>query len=822
METFLRDLSNGVRALLKAPGFAAVAILSLAIGIGANSAIFSVTNALLLRPLPYKDADRLVILWSRSPGLNVPQDWFSPGQYLDIKNENSVFEETCISIGGSFNITGIAGQATPEHIDGARVSSTFFSLLGATAMAGRLFLPEEDQPGKPPVVILSNGFWQRHFGADQEIIGRTLTLNGNPFTIVGVMPAGFSLSKEVMPAVNGIQNAEVLVPLPLSENARTNRGNEDFNIFARLKPGLSIREAQSEMDVIAERMKQQYPANYPPNGGLTISVVPLLEQVVGDVSLALKVLFGAVGFVLLIACANVANLLLSRASVRQKEIAIRAALGATRLRLVRQLLTESLLLALVGGFAGVAVASFTVKALRVLGQDSIPRLSEVRLDARVIAFTFAVAAATGIIFGLAPALRASRVDLNEALKEGGRSSGSGASSRASRRTRRILVVSEVALSLVLLIGASLLVRSYRHIGKSHPGFDPHNVLSFRIALPAAKYPNPDSIVSFFRRANERLNGLPGIESAAMTYSLPMSTVALAWEPIVVEGYVPRDSQPSIISNVRIVSPDYFRTMRVRLMNGRLFDEHDTKGGLETVIVDEAVAERFWPGEDPIGRRLQRANSDSWRTVVGVVSDAKQFSAEKEPPITVYFPFEQYVARNMFMVIRTTADPAAMVTAITAEIQTLDADMPVFDVNTMDQRLYDSLSSRRFAMLLLGAFALIALALGGVGIYGVIAYSVNQRTHEMGIRLALGARPGSILGMVVRQALALTAAGIAIGLGSAFALTRVMSTLLYGINATDAFTFITTPLLLGTIAIIASYVPARRASKLDPMIALRYA
>jgi putative ABC transport system permease protein len=410
------------------------------------------------------------------------------------------------------------------------------------------------------------------------------------------------------------------------------------------------------------------------------------------------------------------------------------------------------------------------------------------------------------------------VDLNEALKEGGR--GSGSASIGSHRTGKLLVVSEVALSLILLIGASLLIRSYRQIGNSYPGFDPHNVLSFRIALPPARYPTPDSIVSFFRRTNEKLNAVPQIESAAMTYSLPMSTVALAWEPIVVEGYAPKNSQDSIISNVRIISPDYFKTMRVPLIRGRLFDEHDTKGARETVIVDEAVAERFWPNEDAIGKRLRRNGSDSWRTVVGVVSDAKQYSAEKEPPITVYFPFEQYVARNMFLVIRTTQEPEAMVASIAQEIQSIDPDMPVFDLNTMDQRLYESLASRRFAMLLLGVFALIALALGGIGIYGVMAYSVNQRTHEMGVRLALGAQPSSILRLVVQQTLVLTATGIAIGLTAGLALTRVMSTLLYGVSSYDALTFITAPLVLGTIALLAGYIPARRAAKLDPMLALR--
>ncbi|HSO74371.1 MAG TPA: ABC transporter permease, partial [Blastocatellia bacterium] len=635
-----------------------------------------------------------------------------------------------------------------------------------------------------------------------------------------VMSPDFSWNKEVMPAVNGIERADLLLPLPMSESARSNRGNEDFNIFARLQPGISVAQAQAETDVIAIRMKEQYPANYPPEGGLTISVVPLLDPVVGDIGDAIPVLFGAVGFVLLIACANVANLLLARAASRRKEIAIRTAVGADRVRIVRQLLTESVLLALMGGGLGLGIAVLAVKALRVFGPDNIPRLDEVGVDGRVMAFTFFVSLMAGVVFGLAPALRATRVDLHETLKEGGRSSDVGGAGRGHLQPRKLLVISEVALSLVLLIGAGLLIRSYRHILNSNQGFNPHNVLSMRLLLPAARYPNAESITTFHKRAGERIKALPGVESVAATYSLPMSTVALAWEPIVIEGYTPRTAHESIISNVRIVGQEYFRTMGVPLVEGRLFDDRDRKGEPETVIVDEALAERFWPNETPIGKRMKRGGSDTWRTVVGVISDAKEYSSEKEPPIAVYYPFEQIAARNIYLVVRTASDPNQMAGAATKEIQTVDPELAVFDVSSMEERLNDSLARRRFSMLLLGGFAAVALMLAAIGIYGVMSYSVNQRTHEIGIRMALGAQRTSILRLVIQQAMILVSVGIAIGLAGAFALTRVMSSLLYGVSATDRFTFIAVAVVLGGTALLASYVPALKATKVEPMVALR--
>ncbi|MBS1788095.1 MAG: ABC transporter permease [Acidobacteria bacterium] len=817
MKTFWQDLSFGLRGLRKAPGFALVAIGSLALGIAANSAVFSVMNALLLRPLAYPDADRLVILWSRSPGLQVEQDWFSPGQYQDVKTQNHVFEQTAITIGASFNLTG---QGVPEHIDGARVSSSFFPLFRVNAKLGRVFTEEEDVPGKAPSVILSHSFWQRRYGADSAVIGQSLILNGNSYAIIGVMSPEFTLTNEVMPAVNAIGRADVLLPLPMNEAARANRGNEDFNIFGKLKPGVSRAQAQADMDLIAARMRQDFPQNYPSNGGLTISVVPLLEQVVGDVGSTLPILMSAVGFVLLIACVNVANLLLVRAAVRQKEIAVRLAVGASRWRVIRQLLTESVLLASVGGVLGLGLAFATVRALRTFGPQNIPRLSEVGIDWRVAVFTTLVVLLTGIVFGLVPALRASRVDLHDTLKDGGRSA-SGASGHTTQRLRKLLVVAEIALSLVLLVCAGLLIRSYQRILSSHPGFDPRNVVAMRMALPQAKAPTPEAIISFYQRVTDRLRSVSGVEAAGVSYSLPMSTVAFAWDPITVEGYVPRAVGEKIMANIRIISPDYFRAMRVPLVQGRFFDERDKRGEPDAVIINEALAERFWPNQTPLGKRLRMTRKEPWTTVVGVIRDARQFSTEKEPPISVYFPFEQSLTRNMHLVVRTKSDPVAMTAGIVKEIQAVDPEMPAFDVATMEQRMSDFLARRRFAMILLGVFAGIAILLAAVGIYGVMSYSVNQRTHEIGVRVALGATSRDVLRLILRQGLTLALVGAGSGLIAAFALTRFLATMLFGIHAKDPLTFISVALLLIAVALFACWIPARRATKVDPMVALRY-
>jgi len=819
METWWQDLRHGLRVLASQPAFAAVAVASLALGIGANTAIFSVTNALLLRPLPYDDAERISILWQRSPGLGVQQDWFSTGQYLDIRADNQVFTDVAATIGASFNLTG---TGVPERIDGARVSASLFPLFGAKAAAGRVFTAEDDTPGKPPVVILSNGFWKRRFGSDPSVVGRSLTLNGNTFTIVGVMAADFVFNKEIMPAVNGIQNVDLLLPLPLPETARANRGGEDFNIFAKLRPGVTLEKAQSDMSVLAGRMKRDYPQNYPPNGGLTISVVPLINQVVGDVRLALYVLLGAVGLVLLIACGNVANLLLSRGAVRAKEMAIRAAVGASRERIVRQLLTEAVLLSALGGLLGLLLAVAAVNVLGQFGSARIPRLDEIAIDGRVLAFTFGISLFTGIVFGLVPALRASRLDLNDVLREGGRSGvGTSAFGLGHQQLRKLLISAEIALSLVLLIGAGLLIRSYQRITSANPGFDPQNVLSFRVALPGFKYKSPDEVIAFYKRLEDRLAALPGVQHVGSNYLLPLSSVALAWEPITVDGYVPKAAgEDLIIASSGYVNPDYFKAMGMPLLKGRYFDDRDVRGAPDVAIVDDKLAERFWPNEDPIGKRMRRGDQGPWRTVIGVVADTKEYEVDGEPPITAFYPNRQLGVGTRYIVVKTRSDPTALVSAVTREVQALDADLPVYDIASMEERLLDSLARRRFSMLLLVVFAGCASLLAAIGIYGVVSFWVSQRTRELGIRAALGARQTDIMQLVMRQVVVLVAIGITVGLAAAFGLTRVMASLLFGVSATDAVTYVLLAVVLGIVALVATWVPARRAAGVPPIIALR--
>ena len=821
MDAWLDDLRHAVRVLLKSPAFTLAAVVSLTIGIGANTAVFSVANALLLRPLPYPDASRLGIVWQRSPGLGVAQDWLSTGQYLDLAEESTLFEGTAAAIGASVNLTG---DAEPERVDGVQVTSSFFPLLGARAALGRVFESGDDAPGGESIVVLTHGFWERRFGADPSIVGKAIVLNGNPFTVVGVMSSDFVFGKEVMPAVNGIQRTDLLLPLRFPASARTNRNGEDYNVFVRLARGATFAAAQEQLDAVAARMKADYPEFYPAGGGLTLDVVPLRSQVVGDVRLALWVLLGSVGLVLLIACGNVANLLLSRASVREREIAVRAAVGAGRRRILRHLLTEALVLALVSGVAGVGFALVLIDVIRALGAANVPLVGQVRLDLPVLAFTVVISLLTPLVFGLTPALRATGVDPAGILRGGGRGSAPGSALGLRHGgLRRLLTAGEIALSVVLLIGAGLLVRSYGRITRANPGFDARNVLSFRLSLPGSRYRTPESIALFYDQLARRLQALPGVESVGSNYQLPLSSVALAWEPIEIDGYEPRAAgDDRIITSSAYVSPAYFETMGIPLAHGRSFDDKDDREAPPVVIVDDRLAARFWPGESALGKRLRQGSDGPWRTVVGVVSNVREYELEAQPPITAWFPVAQYAIRSRFIVVRSAVSvPAAgLMAGVTGEIRALDPDLPAYDVATMEQRLGDSLARRRLSMSLLAGFAAFALILSTIGTYSVIAYWVERRRQEVGIRMALGAGRGDVLRLLGREFAWIVGSGLAVGLLGAFALTRVMAGLLFGVTALDPSTFAAVPLVLGGVAALATYVPARRAVRVDPGLALR--
>jgi predicted permease len=814
MGNLIQDLRYGVRMLTKNPGLTLVIVLSLAIGIGANTAIFSVTSALLLKPLPYPHADRLAILWLRSPGIGIPQDWPSPGQYHDIKTQNHVFEETAIAIGGSYTLTGLT-QAT--KVDGIEASSSLLNMLGAKPLMGRVFLPEEDVPGKPDSIVLSYGLWKQAFGGDPNILGRNVTLEGKPRAVVGVLRQDFTLNHEVIPIVGGIDKAEIFLPLALDAKEEMDYGSENFNVLARVKPNVTMQQAQADIDIIAARLRVE--KHRDPT--FTISVVPLMEQVVGSTRNSILILLGAVALVLLIACANVANLLLSRASGRQKEIAVRTALGAGRGRVVMQLLTESVLLSVLGGAAGLILSAWSLYLVRAIHPGNIPRMDEIGMDYRVLVFTLAISILTGVVFGLAPAFRASRVDLNSALKAGGRSSRSGGGLSVKHdKLRGALVIAELAVSLTLLAGAGLLIRSFARLISVPPGFNTDHVISMRIPTEGQKYQDRAPRIQFQQNLAERVKNLPGITAQGEISSLPL-TPSVGWGGIDIEGYVPPANQPELQVDQRVVTQDYFRTMQIPLVSGRFFSGSDEGNSQPVAIVDQKMADRFWPRGDAVGKRVRQGEHDTWKTIAGVVGVVKEYGLDTDTRMVVYFPNTQRGAGSMFLVARTTGDPAKMTDAIIEQVHALDPDIPVYDIATMQQRFHDSLARQRFATAMLGAFAGFALVLAAVGVYGVMSFLVTQGTPDIAIRMALGAQRSSILSLVFQQGMALALIGIAAGMIGALVLTRLMASLLFNVSATDPLTFAGVALLLLFAAISACYFPARRAMRVDPMVALRY-
>jgi predicted permease len=814
----VRDLRHGLRTLARTPGFALAALASLAIGIGANTTIFSVVNALLLRPVPYRDADRLVILWNRSPGLNITEDWFSTAQFFDIKEGHGGFDQLAMAIGALVTLTS---DGEPERVGAVRVSSSLLPMLGVVPSDGRLFTPDDDAPGRTTTAILTHGMWVRRYGASPDVVGRSLTLNGQPVRIVGILPASFSLPREIVPLLYGGDITEVFLSLPLNAAAPRTRNREDYNIIGRLRAGVSVGQAQAEMDTITARLRRDHPDVYPPNGGLTFSVVPLLEQAVGTVRVRLYVLLGAVGLVLLVACANVANLLLARAIARQKEFALRAALGAGRGRVVRQLLAESLLLALAGGALGVVLAYWGLSGVRALGPRSIPRLAEIAIDGRVLAFTLLVSAGSGLLFGLAPALRISRIDLTAALKQAGQGAGDSTWGRG-HATRRLLVVSELALSVLLLIGAGLLIRSFANLQSVDPGFNPRGVLTFGLQLNGRQYNGPQPVLAAYRQIWERLDRLPGVRASGGASDLPL-TDSPAWTPISIEGRTPPPGEKFINADMRVVAGRYFETMEIPLRRGRLFNDQDISGHPGVVLVDDRMAREYWPNQDPIGKRLRRGGAESdapWLTVVGVVGRVKHESLDSDPRIAFYLPHGQAPARALSVVARTSTDPAQLVAAVTQAIREVDAALPVYAVRTMEANLDRSLARHRFSVVLLGVFAAIALMLAAVGTYGVMAYVVGQSTREIGIRIALGAGRGRVMGLVLGQGLLLAATGVAVGLVGAFWLSQFVRTLLFEVEAHDPLTFAAVPGVLLVVAATACLVPALRATRVDPAVVLR--
>ena len=803
MASISRDIQYSVRSIIKRPGFSVVAIITLALGIGANSAIFSVVNGILWRPLPYSDPQQLVVPWENHQARGGPaREWFSPPDFADWRDQNKVFSH--LSAYNDWAPT-LTGREEPEPLVGASVSHDMFSLLGAAPILGRSFLPEEDQPKAPNVVVLSNELWQRRFNSDRNIVGKTISLNQDSYQVVGVMPARFSF-----PVIPGVQLWRTLQP---TLNPGCQRGCYVLRAIARLKPGVAIAAAQADLNTVASRLAVNYPDT---NSKVGATLVPFQEQLVGNIRRPLLVLLAAVGFVLLIACANVANLMLARAATREREIALRSALGASRIRLIRQLLTESAVLAIAGGTIGIGVAYWLLRLLLSLSPPGTPGLDQIGIDRYVLGFTLLIAALTGLIFGLAPALQLSKLELNRSLKDTGKGT---LGSLRGGRLRAALVVSEMALALILLIGAGLLMKSFLLLQRVDPGFNPDHLVTLRLVLNRTPYPNNPQVVNFYSQLLDRVKSTPGVQSAATISTLPLSGNDTDAN-FLIEGrpQPPPNEEPSAWFN--IVSPDYFQTMQLRVVKGRTFAETDNDKSPLVVIISETMARKYWPNEDPLGKRIGRG-PDRWREIVGIVRDVKHFALDAGTPPTMYFPMLQVPARGMNLVVRTTGDPLSLAPALRAQVWAGDRNLAISNLGTMSDLVSSSIAQQKFILILLACFAALALLLASVGIYGVMSYSVAQRTQEIGIRMALGAKVGDILRLVFRRGMTLTLIGVVVGMILAFALTRLMTSLLFGVTPTDATTFATVAFGLILVALAACLIPARRATKVDPLVALRY-
>ena len=804
MKNVWQDVRYGARSLLKKPGFTFVAVLTLALGIGANSTIFSFVNAILLRPLPYAQPERLVNLDENSSKQGVASMGVSFPNFQDWREQNKSFEDIAAYGEDTYTLTG--GGAEPEQLPGARISSGLFEILGVQPLMGRTFRAEEDRPDNDTVVILSYGLWQRRFGGNPNVIGQSITMGNRPFTIIGVMPAGFRF-----PEV-----ADIWKPLALDATKWT-RNDHGLAAIARLKPGVTLKQAQDDMNGVARRIEEANPVT---NEGFGVSVANLRDSLVGDYRKALMILLGVVSFVLLIACANVANLLLARSAGRQKEIAIRATLGASRWRIIRQLITESLLLSAIGGVLGLVMAVWGIDLLLATIPIEFPFWMKFTLDGRVLGFTILISVLTGIIFGLAPALQASKIELNETLKEGGRSAGA---ATGHRRLRSLLVVSELALSLVLLTGAGLMMKSFMRLQQVNSGLNPNNVLTMTITLPQATYKEEEKRRAFYAQLLERVRSLPGVESAGAVSNLPLSG-SLWGRSLTVEGRPVLSVGEAPMINHVVVTPGYFRSMGIPLLTGRDIEETDSKDAPKVTVIDERLAREYWPNESPIGKRIRFGPPESnepWHTIVGVVGEVKHQRLDRSTRKSVYVPFEQIPVRWMTITARTTGDPLSLAGALRSQVRELDRDQPIADIRPMTEVIKRSVWQPRLYAILFAVFAVVALVLSSVGIYGVMSYAVSQRTHEIGIRMALGASTRDVLKMIVGQGMILTILGITLGLLGAFGVTRVMASLLFGVTATDPVTFVSVALLLGCVALLASYIPARRATRVDPMVALRY-